>query len=321
MSTANDVTLNSPARIIDALNDGIGYEADVTGVNITMTAGDSGITGNPAFDQSNPKQGGIGTSDNFLEINVDELYGSGSTLGVLTAHDTAAGLGHTDGIFITEVVRCLESKHWLGTAPNVLTYGTEVDDLEVGLVETTGNVSLATDLGSIVDARNGGVGADTANVIGNTINLFADGGNIGDPSGGNDLEIDSQAYAYGTIGARATGSIYLSEALPTTASFFARDAQVVLIQALGIAGGDAVGGDVRFTVRESASQGEDLNLLASGSVLFLENAPEFMAHGLINTRFILRAGHRNRIRTRSSPARTSSWRLRPSTNCRAASGN
>ena len=43
-------------------------------------------------------------------------------------------------------------------------------------------------------------------MIGNTINLFAEGGNIGNTSGGNDLEIDSQAYGYGTIGARATGS-------------------------------------------------------------------------------------------------------------------
>src|SRR5207237_8927113 len=119
----------------------------------------------------------------------------------------------------------------------------------------------------------GGVGADTANVIGNTINLFAEGGNVGNiPSGGNsnDLEIDSQAYGYGTIGARATGSIYLTEALPTTApaTFYARDAAVVLLKALGIAGGDGdINGNIRFTVRESAAQGEDLHLLNSGSVL------------------------------------------------------
>src|SRR5262249_52386584 len=91
-----------------------------------------------------------------------------------------------------------------------------------------------------------------------------------------------QAYGYGTIGARATGSIYLSEALPTTSSVL-NDAEVVLLQALGIAGGDAVGGNIRFTVRESAAQGEDLHLLNSGSVLFLETGQETLTHGLINT--------------------------------------
>src|SRR5262249_5391761 len=110
-------------------------------------------------------------------------------------------------------------------------------------------------------------------------------GNVGSPAGGditnpqangnNDLEIDSQAYAYGTTGARATGSIYLTET--------SGDAQVVLIQALGTGGGDATGGAARFTVRESPGQGEDLCLLASGAVLFLENAPETLVHGLVNT--------------------------------------
>ncbi|MGH6643760.1 MAG: hypothetical protein ACRED3_13800, partial [Bradyrhizobium sp.] len=179
-----------------------------------------------------------------------------------------------------------------GTAPfnpaPAGTYGvfvTEtVGDMEIDTVNTHGDVSLATVAGSLVDARNNGAGDDAANVIGNTINLYAVGGNIGSPTGGditnpqangnNDLEINSQAYAYGTIGARATGSVYLTET--------SGDAQVVLIQALGIAGGNAIGGDVRFTVRESAAQGEDLNLLAGGVVLFLEGAPETMSHGLIN---------------------------------------
>jgi len=43
---------------------------------------------------------------------------------------------------------------------------------------------------------------------------------------------------------------------------------------------------VRFTVRDSANNSfgisSDLNLLNSGSVLFLENAPESITHGLIN---------------------------------------
>src|SRR5262249_16169796 len=102
MSTARDVTLKSPRRIIDALNDGIGSEADVTGVNITMTAGDNAITGTPA-DRSGT--GGIGTPDNFLEINVNVRNGSGVNLGVLRAFDTAAGLGNTQREVITAEVR------------------------------------------------------------------------------------------------------------------------------------------------------------------------------------------------------------------------
>ena len=62
-STASDVTLTSPARIIDAeRGDGLlGSDptpTDVTGVNITLTAGTGLITG------------GIGTPGDFLEINV-----------------------------------------------------------------------------------------------------------------------------------------------------------------------------------------------------------------------------------------------------------
>ncbi len=281
---SGDVTLFAPAAILDALNDGPGAGGDVTGRNITLTAGDSKITGTPAGDKSG--RGGVGTPGNFLEVNENA---NGAPLGVLNATDTAsattpyatlsppfdpAGTG-TFGVFLTETA----------------------GDMEVDTVNTRGNASLATVAGSIVDARSGGVGDDAANVIGNTVNLFARGGNIGDPSGNNDLEIDSQAYAYGTIGARATGSVHLTETLPTTLTSFAPDAQVVLMQALGIPGGDAVGGDLRFTVREGASapqgaltppmlptgKGQDLNLLASGAVLFLENASEALAHGLVNT--------------------------------------
>ena len=273
-SIGRDVTLHSPRRIVDSISGtantgdaGAGVEGDVTGRNITMTAGNNGIGGMEG-------QGGIGTPDNFLEINTNVLNG---TPGVLNAFDTAAGLGNTYGIFITEVVRGTELAALLGAE--------SVGDLEVDTVRTVGDVSLTTDPGSIVDARNGGLGDDAANVIGNTINLYAEGGNIGDHTGGNDLEIDSQAYAYGTIGARATGSIDLTETLPTTLTSYAPDAQVVLIQALGTGGGDAVGGNARFTVRESptappadpvlpTAKGEDLNLLQDGSVLFLEDSPE-----------------------------------------------
>src|SRR5262249_13705634 len=193
--------------------------ADVTGVNITMTAGDNGITKDPSKDRSGT--GGIGTPDNFLEINEDVLHGSGATLGVLNAFDIAPNVT-TQGIFLTEVQAGPEPHHWRDTSVTAVKNET-VSDLEVDTVNTKGDVSLATQTGSIVDARSPdgnpahrGQGDDAANVIGNTINLFAEGGNIGDTSGGNDPGVDFQAYGYGTVGAPATGRHLSRGALAAT---------------------------------------------------------------------------------------------------------
>ena len=66
-----------------------------------------------------------------------------------------------------------------------------------GRIRSRGDdVTLTALNGSIVDAVND----PEADVIGNRIYLDAKGGNIGDPSGGNDLEIDSQNSAPGTVG-------------------------------------------------------------------------------------------------------------------------
>lgn len=277
-SIGRDVNLHSPRRILDALSgtqntgdQGVGVEADVTGRNITMTAGDNGIGGQEGT-------GGIGTRSNFLEINVDVLNGAGSNLGVLRAFDTASGF-NTEGIFITEVLRAGDVAAVLGAET--------AGDLKVHTVDTKGDVTLATQNGSIVDARNNGAGDDAADVFGNTINLFAQGGGIGSSAGApisnaqangnNDLEIDSQFYASGTIAARATGDIYVTEV--------DEEADVVLLQSSG--------GNIRFTVRESAVLGEDLNLLHSGSVLFLQNQPEAVPQGFINAQsgsILLRVG-------------------------------
>jgi hypothetical protein len=128
-----------------------------------MTAGDNGIGGTEGT-------GGIGTTDNFLEINTDVRQGFGGVTGALFAFDTAAGLGHTDGIFLTEVKRAQDTAAALG--------GTEIDGtnaLQVNTVDTKGDATLATASGSIRDARNNGAGDDAADVFANTINLFAVG--------------------------------------------------------------------------------------------------------------------------------------------------
>jgi hypothetical protein len=276
---AGDVTLFSPAAIIDAQDDF--PVADVTGRNITMTAGDNQLTGTSA-DMSG--RGGIGTPGNFLEIHVNA---NGAPLGVLNATDTASATNDWKVLPLSQVHEPAPT----GTYGIFLTQ--TAGDMEVGTVITKGDVSLATVAGSIVDARMGGAGLDSPGVIGNTIDLYAKGGNIGTvPTsqmyvGGtnqgvnNDLKIESQAYVAGTIGARADNSIYLTEVAGSVAPKVsnAYNARVVLMQ--------AVNGNVRFTVRDSSQNSagisSDLNLLPSGSVLFLENAPETITHGLVNS--------------------------------------
>ena len=140
------------------------------GRNITMTAGDNGL-GQPG---SQSGTGGIGLPGNFLEIDVDA---NGGPLGVLRAFDTAADDDKTSGIYLDEVAGDMK----------VHTVHTAGDD-----ALSTGNVALRTRNGSIVDARNGGSGDADADVLGQTIDLDAHGGSIGDTGGVNDLEIDSR---------------------------------------------------------------------------------------------------------------------------------
>ena len=183
-STANYVILWSPRMIIDALDDG-GYadEADVAGTDITMCPGVRRPNDMPARTPSdadcadgNRLTGGVGTPDNFLEINVDVL--NGSPLGVLRVFDTFAD--NTQGIYLDELVGDMKIH-------TIHTYGGTIDTLE------SGNSSLRTVDGSIVDARNGGAGDEDADVLGQTVDIDANGtagrGSIG--SSGNDLEIDS----------------------------------------------------------------------------------------------------------------------------------
>ncbi len=203
------MTLWSPRRIVDALSD---FAADVTGRNITMTAGLNSLGQAEGV-------GGIGERSNFLEINVDSTQTPG---GVLNAFDFAAPV--TDGVFLTETT----------------------GDMKIDSVTTNGDASLVTRNGSLVDARNGGAGDDLANVLANTIDLKAVNGSIGATNGLNDLEMNSGWQHTSTIAAEATESIFLTET--------AGAANVVLLEAQR--------GDIRFTVRESALAGEDLNLLA-----------------------------------------------------------
>ena len=156
-----DVILDSPRRIIDAeLLDSVGTAQDddddpdcqdpydlqwgydcnaassPNGIDVSaarhiiLTAGDNGIGGTSGT-------GGIGMPGNFLEVDADTI--AGGTLGHITADDLAADDDSTLGIYLDEVA----------------------GDMNVDVIETagdddlsTGNVSLRSRAGSIVDALN-----------------------------------------------------------------------------------------------------------------------------------------------------------------------
>ncbi len=183
-STGDDVTLYSPARIVDA--DTL-PTIDVTGVNITMTASVPTMVGG-----TSGVVGGVGLPDDFLEINVDALNGTGA----LIVEDTAAAT--TSGVFLDELVGALK----------------------VDLVRTHGDVSLRTVGGSILDRQqNSNLGDTAADVIGRTIAIDANGAGASIGEATNDLDIDSQcaltvfgtACGAGTVGLEATQHIYLTE--------------------------------------------------------------------------------------------------------------
>src|SRR5262249_30829581 len=157
-------------------------------------------------------------------------------------------------------------------------------DLRLKLVDSAqGDVSLVTRAGSIIDARVGaGLITDAAVILANSIDLQAVGGSIGttDAGNGGDVEIDSSRHVAGdtgtsSVGLEASNDIYVTEVKGT----------LRLIQArTPIDPSTNGGGNIHLTVRESTdatSLNENLDLLAAGSVLFVENTPRSVPNGFI----------------------------------------
>ena len=234
------------------------------GADVTLTALDSSIVDAATGDgvvpvgDANPDVvgvnvtllaalGGIGSTANFLEINSSNLDGTVSN-GLLDAEAK-------NGIYLTE------------------TNG----DLRLKLVDSAqGDASLVTLAGSIVDGRAGaGLITDAAVISANSIDLQANGGSIGEASGGGDVEINSSRQATGDVGLEAANDIYVTEV----------DGTLRLVQARTPIDPSTIGGgNIHLTVRESAnatSLNENLDLLVSGSVLFTENAPRAVPNGFI----------------------------------------
>ncbi|MGD9713188.1 MAG: beta strand repeat-containing protein, partial [Thermomicrobiales bacterium] len=201
--------------------------------------------------------GGIGSTSNFLEIDSSN-------------RDGKAEKGLVDGQALNGI------------------YLTEISgDLRLKLIDSDqGDVSLVTLAGSIIDGRPGaGTITDVAVVLANSIDMQAIGGSIGEVNtGGGDIEIDSSRQSTGDVGLEATNYIYVTEVAGT----------LRLVQARTPIDPDLLGGgDIHLTVRESTvatSLNENLDLLATGDVLFVEYAPRTVSNGFI------RAGGRVELR-------------------------
>ena len=188
--------------------------------------------------------GGIGADNNFLEIN--------SSL-------------REDGVLVATAIENIRITETTG-------------DLRLNLVDSAqGDVSLVTLAGSIIDARSGaGTVTDTAVILANSIDLQAIGGSVGEANtGGGDIEIDSSRQSTGDVGLEATDDIYVTEV----------DGTLRLVQArTPIDPATTGGGNIHLTVRESQvadSLSENLHLLDTGAVWFVENASRTVGDGFI----------------------------------------
>ena len=210
-STASDVTLTSPASILDA-QDGTGTlgtdptETDVTGTNITMTA----------------HAGTIGLASDPLEID-----SSHAAHGDLTA--TAS-----QSIYVTEAV----------------------GDLNLSkVVSQIGDATLITRSGSILDDRAAAISGLSGVVQANNILFNVAGGSVGTST--KDVAIDSAYTGPGVLTANADTSIYITEVTYSGANS----------NALRVFKAQATTGDVRLTVPDLLSSGQDLILVDAGNIL------------------------------------------------------
>ena len=150
-------------------------------------------------------------------------------------------------------------------------YVEETDgDLIVADVATPADATLATRAGSLLAAATVGTGAA---VRANSIDLSTTGGSIG--VAGALFSIDSAYTAAGDVGLESEQSIWLVEVQGPLKLVVARAGAIALIE-----------------VREHAGTGDDLDLLATGKVLFVENAEETIDAGYISAdeRIELRIG-------------------------------
>ena len=265
-STDDDVTLTSPASIVDApvgsaIPPAAGDDgADVIGVNITLTA----------------NGGSIGQDNNFLEIDSSvDRFGvlTASATGVVriteTAGDSSAGYAHPGDLNVNAVTTC---------------YGSSA--------ASCADVSLATRNGSLLDGHNNGAGGTTVNVTG-TASTCSPSAAASAPSPTRPPAC-SPATSSSTrqpepdaehlhpelvpgIRRRPRGHRHLphrragrSEHLPHRTR---RPANVLLAHALN--------GDVRITTTETTTEGNDILLLHRGTTLVIENSTQNVPNGLI----------------------------------------
>ena len=214
--------------------------------SIESTAGDVSLSDVGAMGSIYDIAAADGTVPWVIGNNVT-LASAGGAIGSVSnrlemdsAYSAAGNLTATaqDGIFITETT----------------------GDLSVAAVgSAAGNVMLAVDTGSLLD----GVGGARANIQGASIDLRASDsiGTAADP-----VRIDGGGSAQ-----QADSSVYVLEAIPGPGTLYASAGTgIFLTEASGgmsVLSAVTTSGDIGITVNDSASTGEDLQLLASGVTL------------------------------------------------------
>ncbi|WP_201742286.1 hypothetical protein [Mangrovicoccus ximenensis] len=231
-STGADVTLDSGVLILDA--DGA-PGVDVSGVNITLNSG-------VVTQGTGGLHGGIGGESDFLEIDVDT---AGGGTGKLDAFDTAASSSH-GGIFIDELD----------------------GDLRIGIVETVENVALRTVDGSVIDADD----ETDADVIGDSIDIDANGAGATIGTVSNDLDIDSRngldQAAFADADLDDEGDVIDDVALEASNGIFLTETDGALRLVLA----HALAGNIRLTVRESSETDGDTLTGPDGEHLYVEDS-------------------------------------------------
>ena len=143
---------------------------------------------------------------------------------------------------------------------------------------STGNVSLRSRAGSIIDGAANGAGDAAADVLGQTIDIDAHGGSIG--TAAKDLDIDSlrgSPFACTNVNCannRTTGPPTPASPPPRTTSPW-RPAPASTsrrpTRTCGCSWPTRSTGNIRITVRESAELDEDLFLIRNGTANFAED--------------------------------------------------
>ncbi len=285
----DNVRLTGPASIVDAPTGSADPPttgddaADVIGVNLVLTAGTAG-------------PGSIGSNTNFLEV--DSGY---DRFGLVTAR--ARGV-----IRITEVRSTAPpppaAPHGVASplrSVGLLALTAAVpagpsDDIYLDVVDSCyfdvacDDVTIRAENGSILDGHNAGTGGTIANIIGNSVDLVAIGGTIGRFTAAatgvyrGDVKVDSAkgtgCQSHSSLAWLGATEAQRAVTAGCTLAFAGQSVHVTELDgSANVLLAFATDGDLRLTTTETAQEGNDIQLVHDGTIVFDESGPSFLTQG------------------------------------------